>query len=140
MTWDELMGNLNREDAEGPVGFSAEGLAFLLTASEAGDAVLLSADLDPLPAGDSRAFLREMLEANHLFAGTGGASLSVDPDTLQPSIQQFVRIDLLDFEAFMARLACFVSRAAEWNRKVAGMSALEPAPVFWPGTGGLIMA
>lgn len=140
MNWDELKRNLNREETEGPVVFTADDLVFSLTPSESGEAVLLSAGLAPLPQDDSGRALREMLEANHLFAGTGGASLSVDPETLRPLIQQTLWIGILDFEGFMVRLEAFVSRAAEWNRKVAEAPAPEAEPLFWPGNEGFIIA
>ena len=61
------------EDGEEPVSveISADG--------DEGYAVV-SADLGELPSDDIEAFATRMLEANHLFACTGGAALAVEGD------------------------------------------------------------
>ncbi len=41
---------------------------------------VVSADLGELPSDDIEAFATRMLEANHLFACTGGAALAVEGD------------------------------------------------------------
>lgn len=141
MTWDELKASLNRESGDAPVTFESEGILFSVTQIDADGQVLLSARLAPVSDELSKeAVLRGMLEANHLFAGTGGASLSVDPETLQASIQQSVWIDLLDFESFMIRLEAFVSIAAEWKQKVADALAPKNELMPWPGNDGFIIA
>lgn len=141
MEWNELKNLMNRGEENSPINFESDGLRFSVARTDSEGQVILSADFTPVPediSGDT--ILRKMLEANHLFAGTGGASLSVDPETLQASIQQSVWIDLLDFDGFMIRLEAFVSLATEWSRKVSDSLAPEAESMPWLGSDGFIIA
>lgn len=143
MRWDELKTHLNREGDEGLLHFETEGIVFALEEMEMEESVLLSAELGALQEDASgEALLREMLEANHLFAGTSGASLSVDPQTMQASLQQQVWIGPLDLNAFLIRMKQFVEVAKEWKEKISnaleGMP-LEVEPSPWPTNEGFIL-
>lgn len=141
MEWNELKNHMNRDAGDAPINFESAGLRFSVARTDSEGQVLFSADFTSVPedvSGDI--ILRKMLEANHLFAGTGGASLSVNPDTLQTSMRQSVWIDLLDFERFMIRLEAFVSMATNWNQKI--IDSLSPTHelMAWPGNDGFIIA
>lgn len=141
MEWNELKNLMNQEEGEAPINFESDGLRFSVARTDSEGQVMLSADFNPVPediSGDI--ILRKMLEANHLFAETGGASLSVDPETLQASIQQSVWIDLLDFDDFMIRLEAFVSLATEWGRKISDTLTPETELRPWSGNDGFIIA
>jgi len=49
-----------------------------LTACEDGESVDMSADLGEMPEKGAEELMMKMLEANHMFEGTGGAALSVE--------------------------------------------------------------
>lgn len=143
MRWEELKTHLHRDGNDSHVNFEVEGIAFALEYMDIEGTVLLSAEFGVLSEDASgEMILREMLEANHMFAGTSGASLSVDPHTMQASIQQQIWIDFLDFDAFMIRMKMFVDVAKDWKQKIS--NALEATPVMgtpspWTTNEGFIL-
>lgn len=93
MTFEDAMASLGKELGlpleieNGKAGFEAsfgddgeEPVSVEISADGDDDFVVISADLGELPSDDIEAFATRMLEANHLFAGTGGSSLSVEGD------------------------------------------------------------
>lgn len=80
--------------------------------------VLLSADLgEPPPEGAEKLF-RTMLEANHLFGGTAGATLSLDAAAGRFRLQEAVPPDELANDA-QGRLVKFIETALFWSRAIA---------------------
>ena len=93
MTFEDALKSLGEELGlpleieDGTAGFEAsfgdngdEPVSVEITADGDDAFVVISADLGELPSDDIEAFATRMLEANHLFAGTGGSSLSVEGD------------------------------------------------------------
>lgn len=89
MTFEDAIKSLGSEfgadlEPEGGVAaftVSGEGDAaveIVVREVEDGDCADISADLGELPAGGSEELMMAMLEANHLFGGTGGSALSVE--------------------------------------------------------------
>lgn len=142
MTWNELKTHLHRESDEHQVNFELDAIAFTIEEINSDNSVLLFADFEPLPETFTDDFiLREMLEANHMFAGTNGASLSIDPDTLRASIQQTLWIDYLDFDSFMIHMKTFVDMAQHWKQIIShAIDALPEAvePSAWLTNEGFI--
>ena len=79
---------------------------------------VVSADLGKLPSDDIEAFATRMLEANHLFAGTGGAALAVDGDRVL--LERRVRIDALARGEGANVMYPFVDSALAWRRNLLG--------------------
>ena len=93
MTFEDVLESLGKELGlpfeieNGAAGFEAsfgddgeEPVSVEISADGDDGFVVVSADLGELPPDDIEAFATRMLEANHLFAGTGGSSLSVEGD------------------------------------------------------------
>lgn len=80
--------------------------------------VLLSADLgEPPPEGAERLF-RTMLEANHLFSGTAGATLALDASAGRFRLQMAEPADELANNAGR-RIESFIDAAFVWHRAIA---------------------
>lgn len=93
MTFEDAMASLGKELGlpleieNGKAGFEAsfgddgeEPVSVEISADGDDDFVVVSADLGEMPSDDIESLATRMLEANHLFAGTGGSSLSVEGD------------------------------------------------------------
>lgn len=95
---------------------------------------------EPPPAEHLERLYRAMLSANHLFAGTGGATISVDPESSKVMLCRVLELALLDGEAFSTVLEGFLNTLETWRQLVgefrgtvengeekgAGESAFEP--------------
>lgn len=83
-----------------------------------GGALAVSADLGPLAEDGADALVGEMLEANHAFQGTAGATLSVDPETNHVFLRRRVWPDDSDEDAILPELAVFAAKAKEWRERI----------------------
>lgn len=106
MTFEDALASLGKELGlpleieNGKAGFEAsfgddgeEPVSVEISADGDDAFVVVSADLGELPSDDIEAFATRMLEANHLFVGTGGSSLSVEGD--HALLERRVRIEEL---------------------------------------------
>lgn len=112
--------------ADGVWKFSADGAVFGVSADEAGEKVYLFGEI-PSPVPDKEeAFRKTVLEANYFFNGTGGATLSINPETGAYTLIAAERLDRLAPESFFAFVEKFVNSLATW--KAIALSA-EASPV-----------
>ncbi|MBQ3749004.1 MAG: type III secretion system chaperone [Kiritimatiellae bacterium] len=84
----------------------------------ADDSIIAIAELGALDAGEDgdAPILREFMEANHLFAGTAGATLSIERDTRHAFLQQALYTPPGNDEDWLPRrLAIFAGKATEWK-------------------------
>lgn len=72
----------------------------------------------PPPQG-LEALLMAMLDANHLFKGTGGGTISHDAETGDFYLCRAVPLDQLDLDAFVAQFEKFVNVLELWQRLLA---------------------
>lgn len=140
----DLMLFLKQESDANSISFEVEGISFLLEVIEEDEAVLLSSEMGLIQDVDVQTMvLREMLEANHAFAGTNGASLSIDPDSSQATLQCVIWLEGLTQDGFVARLTNFVDAVKMWKEKLSHLSdALSEEPHLpspWPMEDGLIL-
>ena len=73
---------------------------------------------DPPPEGLER-LLSSMLEANHLFAGTAGATISRDHETGRFHLCRQEPLAILNADALAAILQSFVNTLEIWRRAIA---------------------
>ena len=78
-------------------------------------AVLTGADLGVPPPERLERLYRAMLESNDLFRDTGGATLSIDPDTGHVRLQRFDTLDALEEIGPAKAFAAFADVAATWS-------------------------
>lgn len=127
MTFEDAIKSLGAEFgaelkiADGVAAFTAfddgeDGLDVVLRPVENRECVDISADLGALPPESAK--MLEMLEANHMFGGTGGASLSIEGDRAQ--LERRVSLAELGRGEGAFVLAPFIATAREWREKLKG--------------------
>ncbi len=125
--FDELIAVLGRELGiefqirEDAVSFDAvvdveagASIGVDLTYLPEGQRILASADLGELPREDG--FCRTLMEANHLFAFTGGATLSVEPESRHVRIEICCPLVLLRKDGGVMFLERFLNIAESWRK------------------------
>ena len=90
----------------------------VVSAMDDGESALLCADLGEMPSEGGDELMLSMLEANHLFASTGGATLSVDGGRVK--LERYVGLAELQRGAGAGIFASFARAALEWRVVVAG--------------------
>lgn len=129
MTFEDAIKSLGSEfgadlEPEGGVAaftVSGEGDAaveIVVREVEDGDCADISADLGELPAGGSEELMMAMLEANHLFGGTGGSALSVEGS--RAKLERRVPLTELGRGEGSRVLAPFLATAGRWRGIIAG--------------------
>ncbi len=78
--------------------------------------VLATADLGAPPPERLEKLYRALLEANDLFRDTGGATLSLDPDTGHVRLQRFGALDALSEAGPAKALLAFLDIATAWAK------------------------
>jgi hypothetical protein len=81
-------------------------------------AVLMGADLGVPPPERLERLYRAMLEGNDLFRDTGGATLSINPDTGRVRLQRFDTFDALEEVGPDKAFAVFADVAAAWTQVI----------------------
>ena len=108
------------EDAGGASAVEIDGNPVIL--QDAGDLLLLRAEIGDLPDEGREAFLTAVLEANHLYAGTGGGTLALEPGVPRLVLQKYTWFDRLDPDAVPDLIARFAATADSWRRLLADYS------------------
>lgn len=103
---------------DGVCALEADGLRVVIHDLPALEAIALVGDAGEPPPGRLEGLYRALLESNHLFRDTAGATLSVDPATGRVSLCRMVLIRLLDAESFIAGVEQFVNTLEVWARIV----------------------
>ena len=90
-------------------------------------AVLATADLGAPPPERLEKLFRSLLEANDLFRDTGGATLSLDPDTGNVRLQRFDALDALAEAGPGRAFLAFLDVAAAWASVIRDFRAAPEA-------------
>lgn len=101
--------------ADGVWKFSADGAVFGVSADEAEENVYLFGEIPNPLAGKEDAFRKTLLEANYFFNGTGGATLSINPETEAYTLIAVEKLDRLNPESFFAFVEKFVNSLSTWK-------------------------
>ena len=99
----------------GAAAFEIDGMKVDVFHDEAVNTVMVYGEIGQPPSEDDRSFGPAMLKANHLFGGTGGATLCRDPETGAYGIFQPFDLDKIDLEAFSAAVARIVDKTEYWR-------------------------
>lgn len=91
----------------------ADGIAVVLRPVENRECAVISADLGALPSDGAADAMLKMLEANHLFTGTGGATLSVEGD--RAKLERCIPLQTLARGEAAPLLAQFLATARKWR-------------------------
>ena len=99
----------------GAAAFEIDGMKVdVFLDAEAGTAMVYG-EIGRPPSEDDRSFGPAMLKANHLFGGTGGATLCQDPETGDYAIFQAFPLAGLDAESLAAQVARIVDKTEHWR-------------------------
>jgi hypothetical protein len=116
---------------------AAEGdrIDILLQGFDRRGVLLATADLGEAPPEGREALYKTLLEANDLFAGTLGATLSLNPANGRVRLQRFDDMDALRAAGVRAAFTVFADTAAVWKRFVADFrgDGDAPPPPDFPG-------
>jgi len=157
MTYDELLkafgakmgeGVELKPDDAGTVALDVDGMAVtILGLEELGLVVLSGVVGEPPPADRMERLYKAMLVANHNFAGTFGATLSINPDDGKVSLCKALPLALADGDSFFTDVERFINTLETWVKLVAdfrgadlgGDAAGAPADAAMPpgGFGGM---
>ena len=126
-------------DDEGACVLSVDDMAVTLQSIPEAESVGFWGEIGEPPPQDLEKLLSAMLEANHMFKGTGGATISRDSETGSFFLCRILDLRNLDAEAFAAALERFVNVLEAWIRLVKDYRETAPevpasdAPAVPPG-------
>jgi hypothetical protein len=130
--FNELLKDLGKSVGLPDLKPSNEGLCSLrfddrvtidLEANEETGVLIFSSIVGTLLPYQTEKFYPELLEANLLWAGTGGATLGVDPATLSVFMCYQEKMEGMEFLRFQELLKGFSDTALFWNQRLAGSEA-----------------
>ena len=99
----------------GAAAFEVDGMKVNFFHEEPAGMVMVYGEIGEPPSEDDRSFGPAMLKANHLFGGTGGATLCQDPETGAYAIFQAFPLAGLDAESLAAQVARIVDKTEHWR-------------------------
>lgn len=126
---------------EGVCRIDVDGMAVAIHEIEEIGGFCILGEIGDLPPLNAESVMNALLMANHLFRGTGGATISRDPDTGRLFLCRYERLDLLDGDGVTEMFSKFVDTLEVWRDTVAnfhaedeknavrGFSALERMPM-----------
>jgi len=91
---------------------------------EAGSVALVGDIGEPPPQGLERLY-RSMLVANHLFAGTGGSTISFNDESGKFTLCRIDSASIVDAESFFTILERFVNTLETWRKMLADYRPME---------------
>ena len=123
MTFGELIDVLGKrlgveiEDAGGAAALEVDGETVIL--QDAGELLLVRAEVGEIPADGREGILASAMEANFLYQGTGGATLAVNPADGMLHLQKYNWMERIDAESALAAIGNMANIAAAWHRVLA---------------------
>jgi hypothetical protein len=89
-----------------------------LECNEEAEALIFSSIVGTVPPKQEEQVYIELLEANLLWSGTGGATLGVDPETASIFMCYQEKMEGMKFLRFQELLKGFSDRALFWNKSL----------------------
>ena len=123
MTFGELIDVLGKrlgveiEDAGGAFALEIDGETVIL--QDAGEMLLVRAEVGEIPADGREGILASAMEANFLYQGTGGATLAVNPADGRLHLQKYNWMERIDADSVLAAIGNMADTAAAWRRILA---------------------
>jgi len=113
-------------DEDGTVMLEVDGMPLtIMGMEEVGQAALVGVVGEPPPADKMERLYKAILEANHNFAGTGGATFSINPDTGDVSLCRLIPLALADADGFFTETERFVNTLETWRKIVEDFRGAE---------------
>lgn len=102
-------------DETGAVVIENELIRMTVQAVPEAGKILMHCEFGEPPAEHADQFERKMLQANFMYRGTGGATLSMDEESGRYYLCRYDELDGQNVESFCALLDSFMSLAADWR-------------------------
>ena len=99
----------------GACAFEIDGMKVSIVHDESAGTVMIYGEIGQPPPDDDRSFGPAMLKANHLFGGTGGATLCQNPETGEYAIFQAFPLSGLNAESLAAEVARIADKTEHWR-------------------------
>ena len=129
-------------DDDGIAAFSADGMALTLRDLPEIGAIALEGDLGVPQPGDLAALYKLMLESQHRFRDTVGATISLDPETEHFMLCRVLVTRLFDTTSFVDVVGGFLNTQETWTRIVrdyrGGETISAPTPKEIPFSGSFL--
>ena len=109
----------------GAASFEIDGMKVNIFNDAEADVVMVYGEIGQPPSEDDRSFGPAMLKANHLFGGTGGATLCQDPETGAYAIFQAFPLAGLDAESLSAQVARIADKTEYWRKVLDAFQTAE---------------
>lgn len=122
-------------DESGCCALSFDGIVVNFEADEDSLKLFLYADVGEAPAGLPEALYRRLLEANLLWRGTGGATLSLDTAAQRFVLAHGLPVDHTSEADFLATVETFVNIVEAWRKRIAEAAHEAPAAGNLEGSG-----
>ena len=125
MTFEELISGLGSKigveltSDDGSCVINVDDMVVTLMSLPDSDRLAVHGEIgDPPPEGLEQ-LLSAMLEANHLFAGTAGATISRDHETGRFHLCRHEPLAILDADSLAALVESFVNTLGIWRKAIA---------------------
>ena len=123
MTFEELISGLGSgvelTSEDGECVINVDDMVVTLMSLPDSDRLAVHGEIgDPPPEGLEQ-LLSAMLEANHLFAGTAGATISRDHETGRFHLCRHEPLAILDADSLAALVESFVNTLGIWRKAIA---------------------
>ncbi len=131
MTFEDLVKafgtrlNVTLEAVEGSVPFEADGMPVVFHHLPELDSVVVMGEVGEPPPENPGDLYRALLDANHLFEGTRGATLSRDPETGKIHLTRLAPLATLDAEGFYTLVEDFLNTLALWRQALSDYRPVE---------------
>ena len=110
---------------DGITALSFDGMKVEIVHNEEDDSVLFYGVVGQGPTDDIPKYNAFLLQANFLFQGTRGATLSQNPRTKEYVLVRAFPLEYLDTDAFIAALEVFVNDLERWRRVLADFNPVK---------------
>lgn len=98
--------------------FQADDVVVSITALSEIDQIVISGDLGTPPAEQLEHLYKMMLEANHLYTSTFGATLSLNNENDHFALCKVIPCRALDNEIFYREMESFISICDTWSKVI----------------------
>ena len=111
---------------DGAAAFEADGMTVAVVDLPELGSVAIAGDIGEPPPERLEALYRTMLEAQHLFRGTFGATISLDPETGRFALNKAIALATVDADSFAGEVERFVNTLETFAKIVREFRAVPP--------------
>ena len=110
---------------DGAFSLDIDGMQIEVFHNEVEDTLFICGVIGEAPAEGMDRFGTLLLEANFLFQGTDGATLSRNPDTKEYALVRALPLALLDVDSFSSALEKFINGLESWIKLLTDFRPIE---------------